>query len=52
MEKINITGVPETMLQTFYARAVYSQRPDHKFYDSKAVEIVSCIDFCHSQYLQ
>lgn len=45
MEKINITGVPETMLQTLYARAAYSQRPDHKFYDAKAIEIVSRMDY-------
>lgn len=45
MEKLNITGVPETMLQTLYARAVYSKQPDHKFYDAKAIEIVSRIDY-------
>ena len=45
MEKISITGVPETMLQTLYARAAYSKRPEHKFYDAKAVEIVSHIDY-------
>ena len=45
MEKASIIGVPETMLQTLYARAAYSQRPEHKFYDAKAVEIVSRIDY-------
>ena len=45
MEKINITGVPETMLQTLYARAAYSKQPDHKFYDVKAIEIVSRMDY-------
>lgn len=45
MEKIDITGVPETMLQTLYARAAYSQRSDRKFYDAKAIEIVSRMDY-------
>ena len=45
MEKINITGVPETMLQTLYARASYSKRPEHKFYDAKAVEMISRMDY-------
>lgn len=45
MEKIDITGVPETMLQTLYARAAYSQLPEHKFYDAKAIEIVSHMDY-------
>lgn len=30
-ENVSISGVPETMLQTMVARAVYSQKPDHKF---------------------
>ena len=45
MEKLNIAGVPETMLQTLYARAAYSQRPDHRFYDAKAIEIVTRMDY-------
>jgi O-methyltransferase involved in polyketide biosynthesis len=45
MEKINISGVPETMIQTLYARAKESQKPDHKIYDSKAIEIVSAMDY-------
>lgn len=28
MEKVQMTGVPETMLQTLYARADYSKRMD------------------------
>lgn len=32
-ENISISGVPETMLQTMYARAAYSPKHDHKFYD-------------------
>jgi O-methyltransferase involved in polyketide biosynthesis len=45
MEKINISGVPETMIQTLYARAKESQKPDHKIYDVKAIEIVSAMDY-------
>lgn len=49
MEKINITGVPETMLQTFYARAKESEKPNHKLYDAKAVEIVKRLDYDFSK---
>lgn len=45
METINIQGVPETMLQTLYARAAYSKKKNHKFYDEKSMEIVSRIDY-------
>lgn len=45
MEKINIQGVPETMLQTLYARAAYSKQKNAKFRDDKAVEIVSRMDY-------
>jgi O-methyltransferase involved in polyketide biosynthesis len=45
MEKINIRGVPETMIQTLYARAKESQKPNHKIYDEKAIEIVSAMDY-------
>lgn len=45
MEKVNIQGVPETMLQTLYARAAYSKQKNAKFYDDKAVEIVSRMDY-------
>lgn len=38
--KVDITGVPETMLQTLYARAKESRKPDHAIYDGKAIEIV------------
>lgn len=33
MEKVKIHGVPETMLQTLFARADHSQKKEHKFYD-------------------
>lgn len=49
LEKINIQGVPETMLQTLYARASYSRKPNHKFYDAKSIEIVSQLDYDFSK---
>lgn len=52
MEKISMQGVPETMLQTLYARAAYSGKPKHKFYDAKAVEIVSKLDYDFSKAAQ
>ncbi|MDO5377419.1 MAG: class I SAM-dependent methyltransferase [Clostridia bacterium] len=45
MEQVNIQGVPETMLQTLFARADHSQRPGHRFYDEKAIEIVERLDY-------
>lgn len=45
MEKVNLQGVPETMLQTLYARAAYSKQNNAKFHDNKAVEIVSRMDY-------
>lgn len=44
-ENISISGVPETMLQTMYARAVYSQKPGHKFYDGKAIEMAEALHY-------
>lgn len=43
--KTNINGSAETMLQSFYARANYSKRKKHKFYDAKAVDLVDKIDY-------
>ena len=43
--KVDITGVPETMLQTLYARAKESRKPDHVIYDVKAIEIVDSLDY-------
>lgn len=40
-----LNGAPETMLQSFYARAKYSRQKGHKFYDAKAVEIASRLDY-------
>lgn len=45
MEKIAIQGVPETMLQTLYARAAYSQKKNRKFEDRMAVQIVQKMDY-------
>lgn len=46
-EKIRpmLSGTAETMLQSFYARAKYSKRKNHKFYDAKAVEVVEKLDY-------
>lgn len=48
-ETVSIRGVPETMLQTMYARAVYSQKPGHKFYDGKAIEIAQALNYDFSK---
>lgn len=45
MSNEKIGGVAETMLQTLYARAKESQKPNHKIYDEKAVEIVRKMDY-------
>ena len=48
MEKkksINLKGVPETMLQTLYARAKESKKEDHVIYDEKAIEIAAELDY-------
>lgn len=49
MKEIKLEGVPETMLQTLYARAAHSKKPNHKFYDAKAVEIVSQMKYDFSK---
>ena len=46
--KVDITGVPETMLQTLYARAKESRKTDHDIYDGKAIEIVDSHVFDYS----
>ena len=45
MEKVQIQGVPETMLQTLYARAAYSGRENAGFRDEKAMEMVSRLEY-------
>lgn len=44
-QKEKIGGVAETMLQTLYARAKESKKPNHKIYDAKAIEIVERINY-------
>lgn len=44
-EKVNVTGVPETMIQTLYARAKESMNPNAKIKDDMAAEIVSQLDY-------
>ena len=43
-EKIKLTGVPETMLQTVYARAKES-RSRGAIHDAKAEEIIGALDY-------
>lgn len=45
MQRIELSGVPETMLQTLYARAAYTRTEKPLFRDEKAVEIVSQLDY-------
>ncbi len=40
-----LNGSAETMLQSFYARALYSKNPNNRFKDAKAEEIVSKLDY-------
>ena len=42
---MNLEGVEKTMLLTLFAKAKHSQQKNHKFYDSKAIEIISEIDY-------
>lgn len=44
-----LNGSAETMLQSFYARAMYSKNPKHKFKDAKAEEIVAKLDYDFSK---
>ena len=44
-EKISVTVVPETMIQTLYARASESNRENPKIKDDIATEIVSKLDY-------
>ena len=47
--KVGVQGVPETMLQTLFARAVESEKENHHIYDKKAIEIVSRLDYDFSK---
>lgn len=44
-EKISINGVPETMLQTMYARAKETKKNHAVIHDEKAVEIVEKLEY-------
>ncbi len=44
-----LNGAAETMLQSFYARAMYSRNPKHAFKDKKAEEIVDKLDYDFSK---
>ena len=47
---INLTGVSETLLLTFYARYLESQRVVGIIKDQKSIEIMKNIDFDFSQF--
>lgn len=42
---MNLEGVEKTMLLTLYAKARHSKEKNHRFYDSKAIEVVSKVDY-------
>lgn len=42
---MNLEGVEKTMLLTLFAKAQHSQKNNHKFYDKRAIEVVSQIDY-------
>ena len=43
--KVSMEGVPETMLQTLYARAAETEKEKPVIRDEKAVEIVKQLDY-------
>lgn len=47
--KINVKGVPETMIQTLYARAKETRQKNPKIKDEMAVSIVKQLDYNFSQ---
>ena len=48
-EKVNVTGVPETMVQTLYARAKETKKQNAKIKDEIAVELVKKMDYDFSK---
>ena len=44
-EKVNVTGVPETMIQTLYARAKETKKQNAKIKDEIAVELMKNLDY-------
>ena len=49
VKNIDITGVPETMIQTLYARAKESKKKKHYIYDEQAISIVENMDYDFSK---
>lgn len=45
MARVELTGVPETLLWTLYHRAVEARRPDAVLQDPLAVDLVATIDY-------
>ena len=48
-EKVKVTGVPETMVQTLYARAKETKKQNAKIKDEIAAEIVEKLDYDFSK---
>lgn len=48
-EKVNVTGVPETMVQTLYARAKETRKKNAKINDEIAEELVKNLDYDFSK---
>lgn len=44
-EKINLTGVNETMLVPLYARAKESKKNNPEFIDKTAIKIINNLDY-------
>ena len=42
---MNLEGVEKTMLLTLYTKAKHSQKKNHKFFDFKAIDVISEIDY-------
>ena len=42
---MNLEGVEKTMLLTLYTKAKHSQEKNHKFFDFKAIDVISEIDY-------
>ena len=47
--KIKLNGVPETMLQTLWARANESRKENHVIFDEEAIRIIDKIDYDFSK---
>ena len=48
-EKVNVIGVPETMMQTLYARAKETRKKNAKIKDEIAVDLVEKVDYDFSK---